>query len=113
MSPVLTQKQRREKIKENIVTYTYSEIAKLCGVTKRTIRRDIERWKRQGGYDEFLTEQFFKLYGLVKTKNVEHAFDRICDLMRRRQESIPMQKLDADYEVVFRWKRKNETTPKT
>ena len=81
MSPVLSQKQRREKIRETIATHTYNEIATLCGVTRRTILRDINKWKDAGGYDEFLMEEFFKLYGLIKVKDVKHAFDRLCDLI--------------------------------
>lgn len=110
MSPVLTPLQRRNRIQDNITTHTYDELAKLCGVTKRTIRRDIEKWKAEGGYDEFLTEQFFKLYGIVKTQDVKHAFDRICDLLRRRQEQVTTTILEGGETpiIVKMWKPEDE-----
>ena len=112
MSPALTQSQRLQEIKDNITTLTYNEIAKQCGVTKRTIRRDIEEWKRHGGYDEFLTEQFFKLYGVMVIEDPRHAFDRICDLLRRRQDQIQPQQEDPidAYELVWRKKDAKQTT---
>lgn len=102
MDAVLSKKQRREKIKENIAMHTYDEIAKLCGVSKRTVRRDIAQWRVEGGYDDFLVEEFFKLYGLVKVKDVMHAFDRICDLLRRRQDMLPVTSMGIE-EIRLRW----------
>ena len=112
MSPVLSQQQRREVIKDNITKLSYKEISQLCGVTKRTIRRDVEEWKHQGGYDEFLTEEFFKLYGIIKLEDPRHAFDRLCDLLRRRQDQIqPPQEEQVDaYELVWRKKVAKQTT---
>ena len=111
MSPALTQPQRLQLIKDNVTTLTYNEIAKQCGVTKRTIRRDIEDWKQHGGYDEFLTEQFFKLYGIMALEDPRHAFDRICDLLRRRQDQLaPPQSDNVDaYELVWRKKVEKQT----
>jgi len=112
MSPVLTAKARREKLRDSLAMNTYDEIAQLCGVTKRTIRRDVEQWKQEGGYDEWLTEQFFKLYGLVKTQDIKHAFDRICDLMRRRQAQITVTRIEGGQQpiVIKMWKPEDEQT---
>ena len=111
MSPVLSQHQRREIIKDNITNLSYKEISKLCGVTKRTIRRDIEDWKQQGGYDEFLTEEFFKLYGIIKLENPRHAFDRVCDLLRRRQDQIPIDQTGSNDGFMLVWKKLETTNP--
>ena len=110
MSPVLSQKQRRDVIRNKIVLHTYDELAELCGVTKRTIRRDVEQWKKEGGYDEFLTEQFFKLYGVIKTQDIKHAFDKICDLMRRRQDQIRTTIIEGGAKplIVKLWKPEHE-----
>jgi len=102
MDAVLNKKQRREKIKQNIAMHTYDEIAQLCGVSKRTIRRDIAQWRVDGGYDDFLVEEFFKLYGLVKVKDSIHAFDRICDLLRRRQDMLPIASVGVE-EIRLKW----------
>lgn len=102
MSVKLSHKQRKRIIRKNVATHTYPELAKLCGVTRRTIERDIERWRHEGGYDAFLLEEFFKLYGLVKVKDVFKAFDRICDLLRRRQEMLPITSLGVE-EIRLKW----------
>lgn len=109
MSPVLSQKQRKGKIRDTIATHTYDEIAQLCGVTKRTIRRDIAKWKDEGGYDAFLMEEFFKLYGLVKVKDVKHAFDRICDLIRRRWAEAVVTRIEGPIEITWKEPKENES----
>lgn len=96
----LSPKQRLKVIREKIATNTYDEIADLCGVTKKTIYRDVLQWKEQGGFNEFLIHEFFKLYGIVKVKDVRHAFDRVCDLLRRQ----PSLGLEASVdEIVLKW----------
>lgn len=106
MSPVLSSKQRREKIRDNIATLTYNEIADLCGVHRRTICRDIAKWKQEGGFDQFLLEQFFKLYGTLKLKDPKHAFDRVCDLLRRRESELGL--LASVDEIRLKW-QENDT----
>lgn len=86
----LSQKRRMEIIRDNIVPHTYGEIALMCGVTKRTIRRDVVVWKKKGGYDEHLLEEYFRLYRRVEKENVERAFDRVCDLLRRRDKELDL-----------------------
>lgn len=105
MSPYLTQTARLEKIKENITQLTYEELATLCGVTKRTIRRDIEQWKQQGGYDEFLTEEFFKLYGIIKVKDPKYAFKRLCDLLSRRQDQLAPVIEQHEDGYILKWEK--------
>ena len=88
MSPKLTRNKRLQVLRDNLTTNTFKEIAQLCGVTERTILRDVSRWQKNGGYDRFLLREFFELYGVIKLKDPRHAFDRVCDLLRRRQEQF-------------------------
>lgn len=101
----LSIKQRQKIIRDHIATHTYDEIAQLCGVTKKTIYRDVLSWKEQGGFKEFLLHEFFRLYGIVKVKNVDHAFDRVCDLLRRQGDVGLAESVD---EIVLKW-QENET----
>ena len=77
MSP----KQRRHVIKEHILTKTTPQIATLCGVSKRTIVRDIRKWKNEGGFEELLYDEFIRLYPTIKQTYPEKAFDRLCYLL--------------------------------
>ena len=45
----LRQKARLETIEKNILFLTQEELAKQCGVDRRTIARDIDKWRLKGG----------------------------------------------------------------
>jgi transcriptional antiterminator len=82
MTAKLTKKKRLKVIMKHITTCNQEEIAKLCGVSERTIQRDIERWKKNGGFSRFLMKEFFELYGVLKLTQPKYVFDKICDLIR-------------------------------
>lgn len=46
--------RRRQIIKENTASHTNAEIARICGVTERTIDRDIAEMKESGEWTEWL-----------------------------------------------------------
>ena len=75
--------RRREIIRENILSHNYTELAKLCHCTKRTIKRDVHTWREEGGFEEFLLDEFFRSYPDIKEKFPEKAFDRLCYLLGR------------------------------
>lgn len=80
MSP----QQRRLVIKENIFKTDYQGLANLCGVTKRTIIRDINRWRQDGGFEESLIDEFVATYPNIKENFLDKAFDRLCYLIGRQ-----------------------------
>ena len=96
MSPTLTAKQRRIVLREKITMYTYAEISEMCGVSERTILRDVKQWQKSGGYDEFLLREFFTLYGVIKRENPRYAFDRICDLIKHNKRIHELPQEDED-----------------
>ena len=73
--------QRRNVIRTNILKLTYTEIAKECGVTERTINRDIKTWRQEGGFEELLYDEFMKSYPDQKESSPEKTFDRLCFLL--------------------------------
>ncbi len=77
MSP----KQRRQIIAKQILYKTTQQIAKQCGVCKRTILRDIKTWKQEGGFEELLLDEFIQSYPTIKKAFPEKAFDRLCYLL--------------------------------
>ena len=81
----LRQKLRLQTIEQNILFMTQDEIAKECGVDRRTIERDIEKWRKRGGFKRFLVKEFFELYGQEKRVNPSLALNRIMSLLLREE----------------------------
>jgi hypothetical protein len=80
----LNQKARTDYIEQNILFKTTTEIAQDCKVSRRTIERDITKWKAKGGFDRFLDREFFELYSKEKLTNPSRALDRVITLMVKR-----------------------------
>jgi DNA-binding XRE family transcriptional regulator len=81
----LRAKARMQKVEQNIIYMTQEELAKECGVDRRTIERDIEKWRRKGGFKRFLVKEFFELYGKEKLVNPSLALNRIMTLLLREE----------------------------
>jgi hypothetical protein len=74
-------KARLAYIESHILLETQQEMADACGVERKTIERDIDKWKKSGGYKKFLFKEFFELYGIEKRENPSRALDRIVTLL--------------------------------
>lgn len=77
----LNKEQRLQIITENILTHSYEQLAKLCRCTKRTIKRDVQEWKRTGRWQDWILDQFFKVYAKVEPENPDKALDKLVYLM--------------------------------
>lgn len=94
-------KKRREIIRENILFNDYEQLAKMCGVSKRTIIRDINKWRQEGGFEEFLLKEFFYLYGNERVKHPSRALDRIVMLLTKgMQQQEVLAQVD---EIRLKW----------
>ena len=58
----------------------YKDLATLCKCSLATIYKDIRRWAREGGFEEFLLEQFAELHSIVRNESPETAY-RIVAMM--------------------------------
>jgi biotin operon repressor len=81
----LRQKARLQTIAKNIIFMSQEELATECGVDRRTIERDIEKWRKKGGFKRFLVKEFFELYGKEKLINPSLALNRIMTLLLREE----------------------------
>jgi hypothetical protein len=97
----LNQKTRLEIIENELLFKTLEEIAEECKVTRRTIDRDIRKWKDRGGFDRFLEQEFFQLYGIEKRVNPSRALDRIITLMIRRMTENPVAEVPHNVKVMI------------
>jgi hypothetical protein len=117
MSPktvaILSPSQRREVIRQNVLTLDYEELALLCHCTKRTIKRDVAKWREEGGFEQFLIDEFFNSYPDIKQKFPDKAFDRLCYLlgktMTRKIEKDVRASLDVRQAIIVKmWKPEDE-----
>lgn len=112
----MRQKARLLYIQDHVLFKTYDEMSKDCGVDKRTIIRDVKRWQETGGFDAFLTKEFFQLYGIERHTNPSKALDKIIFLMSRRMDQKQEQTgLIQSVKVVAPWDNKfnNSSLPTT
>jgi len=119
MSPrnatILPAQRRREVIRENILELEYPEIAKLCHCAERTIIRDINKWREEGGFEQFLMDEFFRSYPNIKEQFPEKAFDRLCYLlgktMTRKIEKDVRAAIDVRQAIIVKmWKPDEQTS---
>ena len=116
MSPktaaILSPTQRREIIQENIINHDYTEIATLCNCTIRTIKRDVRKWREEGGFEEFLLDEFFRSYPEIKQNFPDKAFDRLCYLLGKSMPRRIEQKTEVSERIgiiVKMWKPDDST----
>lgn len=83
--PKLRQKHRLQTIERNILFMSQEELAQECGVDRKTIQRDIEKWRKNGGFKKFLIKEFFELYGKEKLQNPSLALNRVMTLLMREE----------------------------
>jgi len=95
--------ERQVKIQELLpLGKTYQDIATVCGVTERTIRRDITEWEESGGFEEWLLNEFFRLH----SQKGEGDWKTRYRVVSRLLEKTLKQKIEADVEgniVIKAW----------
>jgi hypothetical protein len=73
---------RLPKIQEGLREgLSHEQIASNCGVTRRTIERDLESWYESGEFETWLKAEFVELYEYVRTANPTVAFKELARLM--------------------------------
>jgi len=75
-----TPKERLEIIKINIGS-PYKELAELCKCSYSTIFNDMQKWRVQGGFLDFLQEEFFDLHTIVRNLEPETAYKVVAGLL--------------------------------
>jgi biotin operon repressor len=86
--PKMRQKLRQAYISKNILFESQEELAKACGVDRKTIQRDIQKWKQDGGFANFLNKEFFELYSKEKITKPSKALDRVMYLMSKYEVQV-------------------------
>jgi hypothetical protein len=77
----------------------------MCRCTKKTITRDVDAWRQEGGFTQFLLDEFYHTYPDIKKEYPEKAFDRLCYLLDksliRKVESHHTEEIK---EIRLEWK---------
>lgn len=58
----------------------YTTIGKACGVTERTIDRDIKAWLQSGDFWDWIKTQWIELHGKITTEDPKEAYKQITKL---------------------------------
>lgn len=111
---ILSPQKRKELIRENILTHNYAKLASLCHCTKRTIKRDVQKWKQEGGFEQFLIDEFFHSYPNIKKEFPEKAFDRLCYLLGKTMtRKVEAHTIEEIREIKLMWiKNESNSTDK-
>jgi len=93
--PSLTPEQRLEILKrELLLGSTHEEIAEICGVSRKTIERDIRKWELTGGFEDWIRREFKDLFVGISETDEPLAFREMSKLAARTM----VQKSEAKVE---------------
>jgi len=77
---------------------TQQQIADMCEVSRKTISKDIKKWRESGGFEEWLQEEFLELHREVKGDDVKTAYKEISKLVARSMTQKSEAKVEAKTE---------------
>ena len=109
--PRLRKPQRMKKIKEMLPQHaTHQAIADACGVSEKTIDRDIGDWYRSGGMEEWLREEFFDLHREAKAERTAHAYSIVANLLGKTLTQRIEAKTEGKQTIIVKvWKPDSNT----
>ena len=91
--------------------YNYTQIGQNCGVTEKTIDRDIHSWVESGLFEIWLKEEFLDLHHYARDNNPLEAYKEIAKIVgkmvTRRVESKHTEEIR---EIKLTW-IKDESNP--
>ena len=93
---------RLRKIKEMYPRHaSHQAIADACGVNEKTIDRDIDAWRKSGGLEEWLREEFFDLHETMKSmeEKAPLAYTTVAQLLGKTLTQKVEQKTEGSEEV--------------
>ena len=62
--------------------HTIKQISEDCGVSDKTIDRDLKTWLQSGEFDNWLREEFLRLHNLVQGEDPIEAYRQITTLLK-------------------------------
>jgi len=105
--------QRLPAIKEGLREgLNRDQIGERCGVSEKTIDRDMKSWVESGLFEVWLKEEFVELHNYARTKNPIEAYKQIAKIVGRMVTHKAELKEQIDVTtrqiIVKMWKPINE-----
>jgi len=112
--PVMKHVNRLDKIIDGLRKGKHiMDIAEECGVTRRTIDRDLKKWEETGGFERWLNAEIFLMYDRVvqDDDNAVEALKILTSLKRRyiKQE----MKVETEGALVLKWQNNEQSQSST
>lgn len=78
-----TQTQKRlPQIKQGLLKgLNYTQIGAKCGVTERTIDRDVKVWVSSGDFEDWIKEEWIRLHQIVVNESPIEAYKNLTKLV--------------------------------
>ena len=88
---------------------THEQIADICGVTSRTIDRDLSTWLDSGEFETWLKQEFVELYEYVREANPTIAFKEMARLMGKMvTRKAEIKAIEETREIKVVWTMNND-----
>lgn len=76
--------KRLPHIKEGLLKgNNYTTIGQKCGVTERTIDRDIKSWLQSGDFEDWIKTMWIELHGKITAEDPTEAYRQVSKLMAK------------------------------
>ena len=107
--------KRLPKIQRGLLTgYSREEIGQQCGVTEKTIDRDIKTWIDSGLFETWLREEFVRHHVLVSRKDPVEAYRQLSKLVGRMlTRKAEIKTVEEIREIKLLWIKDESNPPNT
>jgi len=88
----------------------YEQIGAKCGVTKRTIDRDIHIWLETGNFETWIKEEWVRLHNLTIHDNPELAYKELSRILGRMvTRRVESKHTEEIREIKLIWKVQDDS----
>lgn len=110
-----TQTQHRlPQIKEGLLSgKNYTEIGLICGVTERTIDRDVKAWVESRQFETWIKEEWLRLHTIILDKYPVEAYREVSRLLGKTltQRIEAREQVEIKQAIIVKmWKPELEST---
>ena len=95
--------KRLPKIKSGLLLgLSHEKIGESCGVSKKTIDRDINAWVKSGEFEAWLREEWLRLHSRIISKDLVEAYRQVSKLLGKLLDKKPLMAEEL-HEIVLKW----------
>ena len=91
--------KRLPQIKQGLLKgHNYTKIGTSCGVTEKTIDRDVKAWVESGEFETWVKQEWIRLHGLIVKAYPEIAYKELSRIIGR----MVTRKVETKEDVTIR-----------